>query len=172
MIEVKINVVKEIKMSIVFYTVFSLTIFLMHSLLEDIVLKSGIKFLVFFFIFANTMLFMISLYEIIQDKYTVYNFFLKLISLSIIVFSNIFIFAYFYYFYGLKGLEGVVKNDYLISLYFSIVTWTTLGYGDFSPMPDIRFIASFEALLGQIYMALLTGLFLYAFQLKAKDTIK
>jgi hypothetical protein len=43
------------------------------------------------------------------------------------------------------------------AIYFSIVTWTTLGYGDLSPAPDIRIYASLEALLGYIYMAIAVG---------------
>jgi len=42
-------------------------------------------------------------------------------------------------------------------IYFSTVTWTTLGYGDVQPKPDIRLIAALEALLGYIYFGLLVG---------------
>ena len=42
------------------------------------------------------------------------------------------------------------------SLYFSVVTFTTLGYGDISPVGDAaRTIAGLEALLGQLLVALL-----------------
>jgi hypothetical protein len=43
------------------------------------------------------------------------------------------------------------------TLYFSIVTWTTLGYGDFQPEPGSRIYASIEALIGYIYMGLYVG---------------
>ncbi len=39
------------------------------------------------------------------------------------------------------------------SLYFSIVTFTTLGYGDFSPSPDFQMWAAAEALIGAALMA-------------------
>ncbi len=46
------------------------------------------------------------------------------------------------------------------SLYFSIVSFTTLGYGDFSPKDGIfQFFASFEAFLGAFFMALFVFVF-------------
>jgi hypothetical protein len=44
------------------------------------------------------------------------------------------------------------------SLYFSIVTWTTLGYGDFVPPNDIRLVAAGEALLGYFTFGTMVGL--------------
>ena len=38
-------------------------------------------------------------------------------------------------------------------LYFSIVTFTTLGYGDMAPKPDFSLLASVEAVLGASLMA-------------------
>jgi hypothetical protein len=44
----------------------------------------------------------------------------------------------------------------LKSLYFSIITFTTLGYGDIQPLgPWARFLAGTEALLGALLAALL-----------------
>ena len=41
------------------------------------------------------------------------------------------------------------------AIYFSTVTWTTLGYGDIVPIGDTRLIAGFEALAGYVTMSLL-----------------
>ena len=39
-------------------------------------------------------------------------------------------------------------------LYFSLVTITTLGYGDISPItPEARMLCSAEAFVGQMYLA-------------------
>jgi len=168
MYEVKFNLVREIKMITITYFIFSLFIFIIHNL-ENKNLVDGIQSMIIFLIIFNIIAFVIGLYEIIQDQYTANDVLLKLVSISITVFSNIFIFSYFYYINGFSSAGNIIKNDYLTSLYFSIVTWTTLGYGDLSPVGNVRFIASVEALLGQLYMALLTGLFLFAFQLKVKD---
>ncbi|MDY7116037.1 potassium channel family protein [Halomonas sp. SSL-5] len=45
----------------------------------------------------------------------------------------------------LVGLETVNLLDYI---YFSAITYTTLGYGDLFPSGPIRFITGSEALLG------------------------
>lgn len=45
------------------------------------------------------------------------------------------------------------------SLYFSIVTFTTLGYGDFSPVGISRVIASIQAITGSFFIALFVVVF-------------
>lgn len=48
-----------------------------------------------------------------------------------------------------NGTDG----DMQIHLYFSIVTLTTLGYGDYAPAADLgRTLATVQALVGQIYL--------------------
>jgi hypothetical protein len=55
-----------------------------------------------------------------------------------------------------SGGDFEVKDlDYY---YFSIVTWTTLGYGDFKPSESLRFVAALEAFMGFIYMGLFLAL--------------
>lgn len=49
--------------------------------------------------------------------------------------------------------------EFLNALYFSVVTFTTLGYGDISPVGAARFIAAFEAFLGSFTMALFVVVF-------------
>jgi hypothetical protein len=39
--------------------------------------------------------------------------------------------------------------------YFSVITFTTVGYGDFTPSPDLRLIAASEAFIGYLFLALL-----------------
>ncbi|OOE52494.1 potassium transporter Kef [Salinivibrio kushneri] len=58
-------------------------------------------------------------------------------------------------------LTGVEARFYelLNALYFSVVTFTTLGYGDITPSGFARFIAAFEAFLGSFTMALFVVVF-------------
>lgn len=49
--------------------------------------------------------------------------------------------------------------EFFNSLYFSVVTFTTLGYGDISPVGVARFIAACEAFLGSFTMALFVVVF-------------
>jgi len=53
------------------------------------------------------------------------------------------------------GVRTVSVEDYWNSLYFSVVTFTTLGYGDFRPIGKVKILASIEAILGIFFVALL-----------------
>ena len=46
-------------------------------------------------------------------------------------------------------------GSFLNCLYFSVITFTTLGYGDFQPAVGLsRFFVSLEAIIGAFTMAL------------------
>lgn len=49
--------------------------------------------------------------------------------------------------------------EFFNAIYFSVVTFTTLGYGDISPVGVARFIAALEAFLGSFTMALFVVVF-------------
>ncbi len=55
--------------------------------------------------------------------------------------------------YGLLEDKDRVTEP-LDYIYFSVVTWTTLGYGDIKPTQDCRIVAASEALYGYAAMAL------------------
>lgn len=49
-------------------------------------------------------------------------------------------------------------HNWLTLEYFSFMTLTTVGYGDVVPLtPTVRFIAAWEAICGQFYMAVLVA---------------
>ena len=62
--------------------------------------------------------------------------------------------------YEERGLlyNGDIVHSFTTSLYFSVVTWATLGYGDFQPAESVRLWAAAEAFFGYIFMALLIAL--------------
>lgn len=62
---------------------------------------------------------------------------------------------------GLALERGLLANlkDLLNCFYFSVVTFTTLGYGDISPHGLARPIAAFEAFVGSFTMALFVVVF-------------
>jgi len=68
------------------------------------------------------------------------------IALIIVSFASLFASS------GILNSDGVIVKDFVSSIYFSIVTFTTLGYGDFKPTEEIRFFAATEALLGYLCM--------------------
>ena len=47
-------------------------------------------------------------------------------------------------------------TNFLDALYFSVVTFTTLGYGDYHAIGYMRYVAAAEAFLGAALMALFT----------------
>ena len=55
---------------------------------------------------------------------------------------------------GINSSDGVIYSC-SASIYFSVVTFTTLGYGDFAPLMGIgRFVAALEAVLGLFFSSL------------------
>jgi hypothetical protein len=67
--------------------------------------------------------------------------------------------------YRVLGLQGqhLDSVDPVSALYFSVVTWTTLGYGDIYPAPAARLLAASEAFVGYVTTAVFLGLFAHAF---------
>jgi len=68
------------------------------------------------------------------------------------IFLIIVSFAFFFAANGIVNSDGMIVQDFLSAIYFSIVTFTTLGYGDFRPTEGIRLYAATEALLGYLCM--------------------
>lgn len=70
------------------------------------------------------------------------------------------------------GLVGPLSAEKITpslaeAIYFSVVTWTTLGYGDFRPTEAARNWVMVEALIGYLFMALLVAKVLFLAQLKS-----
>ena len=81
-------------------------------------------------------------------------FILLLVFLAGHMVVTLFAYAMQYFHAGIAGSGGVVIYSFRDSLYFSVTTWTTLGYGDFIPIPRMRLVTSLEALTGVISMAI------------------
>src|SRR5262249_50467365 len=79
------------------------------------------------------------------------------------------LYAVAYAYLGLIDGERLVREP-ITCLYFSIVTWTTLGYGDVRPSMDARLVAASEALLGYTWMAFFIGMFALLFKQRAEGT--
>ena len=77
-----------------------------------------------------------------------------LTTASLIPFTII-VFAIRYYVGDVCGASGCTLGKTENSFYFSVVTFTTLGYGDFAPGVESRMDAAIEALLGTIIILVL-----------------
>jgi ion channel/pentapeptide repeat protein len=81
------------------------------------------------------------------------------------------VFSLLFFYSGIQSAGQAIAFDssltvnenfkhYLSSLYFSVVTYTTLGYGDLAPTLGVsRFLAAFEALIGGFTLALFVVVF-------------
>jgi Ion channel len=81
--------------------------------------------------------------------------------LGFFIFDMIIAYANIYRSFGLVD-GSVAVTSFRDFLYFSIVTWTTVGYGDIKPSPDSRMFAASEALLGYLTMGLYLSLIFYS----------
>lgn len=54
---------------------------------------------------------------------------------------------------GYGSLNGVDTTDVGSLIYYSAITYTTVGYGDITPVGDIRLFAAIEALSGMVLVA-------------------
>jgi len=61
--------------------------------------------------------------------------------------------------YQLVGImrDGKITTDFVDCIYFSAITWTTVGYGDIVPTSEARLWAASEALLSYFTIAILIG---------------
>ena len=84
-----------------------------------------------------------------------------LLFLSAHIGVTIFAYAKYFHYNGLMQDGQLVSVNFEDAIYFSITTWTTLGYGDFAPIPQMRLLTSFEALTG-VLSAVLTVSFMWA----------
>ncbi|GAI12943.1 unnamed protein product, partial [marine sediment metagenome] len=76
----------------------------------------------------------------------------KVIVSAILV---ILLFASLFMIFGISnvGIEFSTSNNFLDCMYFSTITFTTLGYGDFRPLEGWgRFLAGSEAFIGVSYI--------------------
>lgn len=75
--------------------------------------------------------------------------------------KTILLFAAIYYYFGIidtSAQENAVETSFSDTLYFSIVTFTTLGYGDFKPCEHIRMFAGLEAFIGTFMLPFASGI--------------
>lgn len=88
------------------------------------------------------------------------------LNLAILIFT----FAWVHYQIGLLDMSGPAPratNDLGDAVYFSIVTSTTLGYGDFAPLGAGRQVAALQALVGYLILGIIVST---GFQLIAPHT--
>ena len=81
---------------------------------------------------------------------------LKFYAMVLII--TVLTFGIIYWRYGLVSNGENIEISFINAIYFSVTTWTTLGYGDFAPVSRIRHITSVQAILGYVGLGLLIAL--------------
>lgn len=82
----------------------------------------------------------------------------------------IFFFANLYEAFGTIESSGGAISGLWLHVYYSVVTFTTLGYGDFLPHGVAKIIAAFQASLGFLYFAVIVGVASSIFYQKVQKT--
>ena len=90
------------------------------------------------------------------------------------IISTILMIVSFAFLYSSTGV-GVEVNgrmypeyDMRSCIYFSVITWTSLGYGDIFPLEPSRLWVMIEVFFGSLHMGLLIGLATHYFSRKSK----
>ncbi len=78
------------------------------------------------------------------------------ITLTILSFSML------YRWLQVTGPDGLVAHSAADNLYFSMVTFSTLGYGDFRPTESARLVAAFQSIIGDLHLGIFVGAAFYA----------
>ena len=80
-------------------------------------------------------------------------FLIGFLMLMTLVASGLISFAFHYMHGGLIDGTGITNHDFKDCLYFSVTTFTTLGYGDLKPSKYLQFATSIQALSGVMFIA-------------------
>jgi len=67
--------------------------------------------------------------------------------------------------------SGTVVRSFTTCLYFSAVTFTTVGFGDFVPTPESRLFASMESLTGYVVLGTITAVVFFLLSRRAEKGI-
>jgi hypothetical protein len=122
----------------------------------------------FVFVFSIISIFVTSFENIFKRNHELIIF-PQVLKMLLAVYVTIFGFASIYKTEGLIQASNITHKP-TDALYFSIVTWTTLGYGDLLPTESIRLIAALEALLGTLFMPLLLAAIIFILQLNMNQS--
>lgn len=101
-------------------------------------------------------------------KKIVWNLIYTAIFLLSLNFLEAIIWGFTYYLLpGIKEFETIEK-----AIYFSLVTFTTLGYGDITINSSNRILAGFEAMNGVLLLGWTTAMMFSLLQFAVKDLLK
>jgi hypothetical protein len=125
------------------------------------------KFITVFFVISI----FVTSFENVFKRHREFLIYPQILKMLVAIYVTIFGFACIYKSEGLIQ-AGNITHKSIDALYFSIVTWTTLGYGDLQPIESIKLLAALEALLGTLFIPLLLATIIFIFQLGESHSMK
>lgn len=148
----------------IFGVVWGLVVFIGLPLGYTFILFFGVeppnKFAIVFFVISI----FVTSFENVFKRHHEFLIFPQILKMLLAIYVTIFGFASIYKSEGLIQ-AGNITHKSIDALYFSIVTWTTLGYGDLQPAESIKLLAALEALLGTLFIPLLLAAIIFTLQL-------
>lgn len=115
------------------------------------------------FMLTLILYFFVQAFVIVKTRNREPLFFLLLTTVALGLIANLILFfAKSYCAFGLLD-QGKLTTDNVTCVYFSLITWTTVGFGDVTPTPATRMLAAAEALTGYLVMAAIVGLLVVTF---------
>jgi hypothetical protein len=130
-----------------------------------------IQILIFYFIFYYTFIFVEVMYQITRASEVRINVIIGSMNAYLLL-SMMALFSFMLIEINLPAsFEGITAGDtskvYTELSYFSLITLTSIGYGDISPVSDTaRLVVSFFGMAGQFYMAAVVGIVISKFTSK------
>lgn len=111
---------------------------------------SGNNSLPSFMLISVTIQMLVFMKIYIDKNHQLFAFFLLVLSMICMIWT----FADTYSKASFSDISGKVSHDFYGAVYLSIVTWTTLGYGDLRPTESVRILAGLEAITGYLYIGI------------------
>lgn len=103
-------------------------------------------------------------------RFIIGRLYLTIFLIMIITIIPIGSFSVAYWHFGIKNvLTGeIINKDFITCLYFSVVTFTNLGYGDFIPTKASRLPVGAESLVGYLYLGVALGVIIHVLGIRPK----
>lgn len=78
--------------------------------------------------------------------------------------QTILAFAFTHRIYGIISPQGALSENVWDHVYFSTVTFSTFGYGDFRPSESARTLAGLQSIIGNLHLGMVVGVAFFAAQ--------
>lgn len=107
-------------------------------------------------ILDGVVMFLLATFVLVTSRRTVLL--IQLTALGLLLCMSVWSYSDIYMRLGIVDTTSQIVRDRESCLYFSIVTLTRLGYGDYRPTLDARMVAATQALTGYVFFGVLISM--------------